>query len=200
MKLYQLADVPRVQTVTKPSQGAVLAKPTKAKGKTVYHGTDKDIQTLNIETASEGAAFGKGVYLSTLKEDAGTWGKNVKRVEIKGKVLKLDEANSNTVKAFEKHLDTKYYSNRLSNEKPVTNIELYNALIKKYSKTEATKRLESLGYVGVEHATPRMAYRGKATNIVIFNPKNVKIKPVKAPVSGGTKLYGGLPIHKPSCK
>jgi len=146
--------------------------------KIYYHAAKHEHDKITLEGAKGGSAFGKGIYLSTLPEDALTWGKVLYEIEVKGSILELKTADLSTIKKFEKVLGTTYYSDRFKKgDDEVMNIELYYALERKFPG-RMPDILKKLGYVGMEHATPRMQYRNTATNIVVYDPKNIRIKKV----------------------
>lgn len=139
--------------------------------KIYYHASHHPHSAITGENAKVGSAFGKGIYLSTLPEDAATWGEYQNKVRIKGKILELGLADAATIKKFEKVLNTDRFS---KSDEPVPAILLFMALERKFPG-KASAVLKKIGFVGVEHASPRLQFQNKATNVVVYDPKDVEI-------------------------
>ena len=135
-----------------------------------YHGTRHRFTTFDITKSSESGAFGPGIYFSDNIEDAKTWGNNIIKAHINGELLTLGMADYNTLNKFKNYLNVSNYG-----ENEIPNILLYTLLERKYSYNKLFEIMRDIGYVGVEHSTPRLQFRGVAKNVVVFNEDAIEV-------------------------
>lgn len=158
---------------------------------TAYHGTDANFDNFDLAYMGTGAGkqdYGYGIYLSILPDGTQQYGKNAYTVEIpsdnkkyliadkvyspsfvnklKNKLYQLIITQDDTYKGAEKELiqDLNITFNDINGNNIYGSIETYLGSDKRTSEF-----LYSMGFIGLKYRN------GKYENVVMFNPKDIKI-------------------------
>lgn len=158
---------------------------------TAYHGTNADFEHFDLAYMGTGAgnqSYGYGVYLTTKPQGTQSYGKNVYTVEVpddkkryiiadkfyppsflnkvKSKLYKFILAKDDTYKGSERELmqDLNDTFNDIDGISLYGSIETYLGSDKKTSEF-----LYSMGFIGLKYRI------GEYENIVMFNPKDIKM-------------------------
>lgn len=122
-----------------------------------------DVPDLDRES---GGAAGIGTYYTKTPKEASTWAPNVYEVSIQGKVLR-GLADDDFIRESEKILDTDFYSELVKQGDRPPSYLIYDKFRTRFGDRRAAEIMIELGYIGVEHASPRLGFRDP--NLVVFD-------------------------------
>lgn len=148
-------------------------------GKTYYHGTKANIDEFKLpKKASNGSAFGEGVYLTDAPYEANHYAMDMSPGESGSNVLPVHHNLKNPFD-LDANVDPKFIEYLKENKvlpqsylnQVKDNFGLYGKLVNKLDGHEYTELLKKAGYDGVSNAPGKGGYIN-----VVFDPSQIRSK------------------------
>jgi len=119
-----------------------------------------------------GGAAGVGMYMTTTPDEASSWHENVHKIRVRGNILR-GFADDKFIANVESIIGTDRFSHMVMNGDRPPAYALYDRLRTKFGDKRAAEYMIEFGYIGVEHASPRLGYK-RQPNLVVFDPRAVE--------------------------